>query len=96
MRPKINKKCKILFISHEATRTGAPILLLNFLNWLKKNSDIEIEILFKESKGNKGALINEFKTLGNVYSLDNSIIKNVLKVNKSLKSSSLEKITKYL
>ena len=26
---------KILFISHEGTRTGAPFVLLHFINWLK-------------------------------------------------------------
>jgi glycosyltransferase involved in cell wall biosynthesis len=28
---------KILFISHEASRTGAPIVLLQFLKWMKKH-----------------------------------------------------------
>jgi len=38
---------KILFISHEATRTGAPLVLLNLLKWLKKNTDISFEVLLK-------------------------------------------------
>ncbi len=38
---------KILFISHSACRTGAPLMLLNFLKWVKGYSDISFEILLK-------------------------------------------------
>ena len=36
---------KILFISHDAGRTGAPLLLLNMLKWLKGNRDLSFEVL---------------------------------------------------
>lgn len=52
----------ILFISHYAGRTGAPILLLNFLKWFKANTDIPFEILLKGD----GQLRPEFETLGQV------------------------------
>ena len=48
---------KILFISHDAHRTGAPIVFLHLLNWLKKNSDIEIHILLKSG----GPLESDFQ-----------------------------------
>ncbi len=35
----------ILFISHDASRTGAPIALLTFLKWLRANTDYRFEIL---------------------------------------------------
>ena len=38
---------RILFVSHEASRTGAPLLLLTFLRWLKVNADIDFETLVK-------------------------------------------------
>ena len=38
-------KKEIIFISHEASRTGAPILLLQFLRWLKKNTNISFRIV---------------------------------------------------
>ena len=38
---------KILFISHDATRTGAPILLLNLLRLLKETGVYQISILLK-------------------------------------------------
>jgi glycosyltransferase involved in cell wall biosynthesis len=47
---------KILFVSHEATRTGAPIVFLHLLRWLKANTNIEITILLK----NGGILSDDF------------------------------------
>lgn len=40
-------KTKILFIGNEAKRTGAPIMMLHFLRWLKENTDIEGTILLR-------------------------------------------------
>jgi glycosyltransferase involved in cell wall biosynthesis len=68
-------KKKILIISHDASRTGAPILLLHFLQALKKrNSTLEFDIIiFKE-----GPLISEFKQFGRVLVLDSLNLKNNL------------------
>jgi len=54
---------KILFISHEASRTGAPIMLLNMLKWLKENTKIQFDILLLEG----GPLENEFEKIADVY-----------------------------
>ena len=54
---------KILFISHAASRTGAPILLLQFLKWLKANSDVEFNILVSVP----GPLLPEFEALAETY-----------------------------
>jgi glycosyltransferase involved in cell wall biosynthesis len=53
---------RVLFISHEASRTGAPILLLHVLAWLKANTDIAFEILL----GDQGELQPEFERLAPV------------------------------
>jgi glycosyltransferase involved in cell wall biosynthesis len=53
---------KILFISHEATYTGAPIVLLNFLKWFKANTDLPFEILIKQ----EGVLKPEFEAIAPV------------------------------
>lgn len=50
---------KILFVSHDASRTGAPIVLLNFLKWLKVNTDISFEIILKRG----GILETEFQAI---------------------------------
>lgn len=50
---------KVLFVSHDACRSGAPIILLNFLTWVKLNSRISFRILSKKS----GDLDPEFNAL---------------------------------
>lgn len=58
---------KILFISHAATRSGAPKALLNLIRWLKKNTDLQPEILLI----NDGPLKSEFESLGKTFILNN-------------------------
>jgi glycosyltransferase involved in cell wall biosynthesis len=53
----------ILIVSTDATRTGTPVLLLNTLKWLKKNSDLKFILLLNHG----GELINEFRDLCNTY-----------------------------
>jgi glycosyltransferase involved in cell wall biosynthesis len=60
-------KVKLLFISHDATRTGAPILLLNLAKALK--DDYEIDFLLKRG----GVLESEFKSAGNTYLLKSKL-----------------------
>lgn len=38
---------KVLFVGHDATRTGAPILFFTLLRWLKENTPLQFEILLK-------------------------------------------------
>lgn len=59
---------KILFISHDASRTGATIVLIHFLKWLRDHTDISFDILIKNKKG--GALLSDFRSLApvSVYS----------------------------
>lgn len=54
---------KVLFISHNAGRTGASLMLLNILEWWKQNSDIPFEILLRES----GQIKAEFSSLAPTY-----------------------------
>jgi len=50
----------ILFVSHDTARSGAQILLLQFLKWVKENQpDIKFEILL----GRDGDLANEFESI---------------------------------
>jgi glycosyltransferase involved in cell wall biosynthesis len=52
---------KILFITNDGSRTGAPILLFNFIKWLVNNKSEDFEIILLAV--NDGPLINEFKKL---------------------------------
>src|SRR5262245_66680980 len=36
---------KILFVGHDATRTGAPFVLLHLLRWLKANTNVGFHLL---------------------------------------------------
>ena len=79
---KNRKREKILFISHDSSLTGAPILLLNLLGLLKKKSIIDFEILLYRG----GYLEKEFKNLAPVgvlkskdYSAKTHLIKRLIK-----------------
>lgn len=50
---------RVLFVSHEATRTGAPMMLLHFLRWLRANTDLAFEVLLLAG----GPLVPEFRAL---------------------------------
>jgi glycosyltransferase involved in cell wall biosynthesis len=54
---------KILFISHDANRAGAQILLLRFLKLLKTHPDFKFSILLKEG----GIIEKEFEALAVTY-----------------------------
>lgn len=55
----------ILFISHSAGYTGAPFLLVNLLEWFKKNTSHNIRVLLK----NDGPLRSEFSSLAETVSV---------------------------
>ena len=52
----------ILFVGYDASRTGAPLLLLHLLRWLKTHTDIPFQILLQY----EGELISEFEALAPV------------------------------
>src|SRR4051812_46277647 len=51
---------RVLFVSHQATRTGAPIMLLHLIRWVRANTDVRAEILLLRG----GPLESEFRKLG--------------------------------
>ena len=48
---------KVLFIGHDASRTGAPLLLLHFLKWLRQETRFEFELLLQRG----GDLADEYR-----------------------------------
>lgn len=54
---------QVLFISHDAHRHGAQLILLNLLRWLRANSDLQFEVLLKSD----GELRPEFEALAPVH-----------------------------
>lgn len=56
-------KKKILFVGHSAGHTGAPIILLRFIQWFKNNTDIDFEVLLK----NDGKLRSSYEAVSPVF-----------------------------
>jgi glycosyltransferase involved in cell wall biosynthesis len=54
---------KILFISHDASRTGAPLVLLDIMTWLKQNTNWELNCLL----GNGGPLYKDFSEVARTF-----------------------------
>ena len=50
---------RVLFVSHEASLTGAPKVLLTYLTWLSANTDMRFEILALDG----GPLLADFSAL---------------------------------
>ncbi len=82
----------ILFVSHDANRAGAQILLLRFLKLLKKHPDFKFSILLKEG----GIMEKEFDEIVTNYfwkaknnTSKNSILKKI--VNRVFKRNTYEK-----
>jgi glycosyltransferase involved in cell wall biosynthesis len=57
-----NRRRRVLFISHHNARTGAALVLLVLVRWVRANTDIEPIILVR----NQGALLEDFAALGRV------------------------------
>jgi glycosyltransferase involved in cell wall biosynthesis len=55
----VSSKPRVLFVSHSASRNGATILLLHFLQWLKGRSDFQCEVLMTGG----GDLVDEFRAV---------------------------------
>lgn len=53
---------RVLFISHDASRTGAPILLLHLLGWLKSHTSLRFDVVL----GEDGELRSQFEALAPV------------------------------
>ncbi|SDL59952.1 Glycosyltransferase involved in cell wall bisynthesis [Catalinimonas alkaloidigena] len=53
------KNIKILFVGNDAGRTGAPIILLNFLKWLSEKNGFSLQLLL----WNDGDLLEEYRAV---------------------------------
>ena len=61
----VDGRVRLLAVSHEASQTGAPIVLAYLLDWLKKNSDVSVRTLLVED----GPLRARFEGAGEVSAL---------------------------
>jgi glycosyltransferase involved in cell wall biosynthesis len=57
---------RVLFVGHEATRTGAPIMLLHLLRWLRASTDLDFDLLLPRD----GPLLDDYRRLCTVFIAD--------------------------
>ena len=67
IKHKPRQRPEILFISHEASRTGAPVFLLDLIRFLSDQLDLDFVILLRTG----GELEPEFRKLGTTIALTN-------------------------
>lgn len=80
---------KILFITHETSRTGAPLMLLYFMEWIKvHHPETHLSVLSLR----EGALSNRFREVSDVFSEINHLQKTPQK--KRLYAQLVYKLTK--
>jgi len=67
----------VLFIGHDASRTGAPIFLLGFLRWFREHRAVPFRILIK----GRGVLAPDFESVGPVdlFEPDPTLAQRVLR-----------------
>lgn len=53
---------RVVFVSHDASRTGAPLMLLHFLRWLRDNSDLDFSVTLRRG----GELVGDFAEVATV------------------------------
>ncbi len=70
-----DSKNSVVFICHESSRTGAPILLLHLLQWLKNNTDLVFQVLIVKG----GELDIEFRKIAPTLVLNPRRIENPLR-----------------
>jgi glycosyltransferase involved in cell wall biosynthesis len=74
----------IAFLAHEASRTGAPIMLLHFLRWYRTNLKLPFLIIIKKG----GSLTDDFKELGRTFvifgNINNKFILGLTKLFKPI------------
>ncbi|MBX3314798.1 MAG: glycosyltransferase family 4 protein [Actinobacteria bacterium] len=57
---------RVLFVSHEASRTGAPMVLLHLLRWIRANTEMDFEILLLSG----GPMVEEFRALAPTHQVE--------------------------
>ncbi len=77
---------RILLIGHEATRTGAPVVLLHLIRWLRENTDLDIQLLLLSG----GELVSAYRDLVPVFVLPDPGSSIVSRGFRKLKEEMLE------
>jgi glycosyltransferase involved in cell wall biosynthesis len=60
---------RVLFIGHDGTRTGAPIVLLDILRWLKKHARLDFALLLERG----GPLTDDYRAICPVWVMQSDV-----------------------
>lgn len=82
------KNYKVLFISHDATRTGAPIVFLHQTKWLIENTEFQAHYLLL----GKGPLLNTFEGIAKTWIWNQDELK--IAPNKSFLARLIDRLSK--
>src|SRR6478736_4402121 len=63
----------VLFIGHDASRTGAPLLLLHFFKWLRRETSVKFELLLRDG----GELIQDYRDVAPTRIVNGEILPHV-------------------
>jgi glycosyltransferase involved in cell wall biosynthesis len=72
------KSLHIVFISHAASRSGAPIVLLHFLKWLKAKGSCTFSIILKSG----GELSADFEEVATTYTWNSPAVESTTLIKK--------------
>jgi glycosyltransferase involved in cell wall biosynthesis len=78
----------LLFVGHEASRTGAPFTQLHLINWIKANTNHKVIIALMWG----GDLVSEFAKAGEVHVFDHGVVPKTIR-ERAL--SKLDRVTQY-
>jgi glycosyltransferase involved in cell wall biosynthesis len=74
---------RVLFVSHEASRTGAPVLLLRLLRWLRANTNVDFEVVLRLG-GELSAEFAELAPLWQTESFERRVTRPTMRIARSL------------
>ena len=66
----LDPRAKVLFLFHDASRTGAPLLLLGCVRWLRQNTGLPIRILLRAG----GPLESDLRALAETFIVDQTTL----------------------
>jgi glycosyltransferase involved in cell wall biosynthesis/Flp pilus assembly protein TadD len=75
---RVYKRRRILLVGHDASRTGAPLILLRLMQDISQLSNVEVFLIL----GKGGDLLDDFKACGHVYIMKDSEDKSFLESGK--------------
>lgn len=72
-RGKQNGQIDVLFVGHDASRTGAPTSLLRLVRWFKLNTDLRFQVLLRGD----GPMLSDYRAVSHTDVLEQGIVRRL-------------------